>query len=194
MEAFFLSVVEQYPFFAPLLFVLVRSLAIIIPPIPGAVFDVIAIPLFGWLKGFLYAEAGLMLGAVVSFFIARIFREPIAKRFVTVRSLHEWEEKISERKKFWGFLALRAISNSVFDYVSYAAGLSRMSFTRFFFATLIGSMPSLFVFYYFGGVFFENGLYYVIIIVILLSLTWPFIARTQEGKDAIARIATFFQK
>ena len=71
---------SSYPVAAPGLFIIIRSLAIIIPPIPGVFIDIAGIAAFGWVKAFILGEAGLMLGAMVSFWIARRFREPVVRR------------------------------------------------------------------------------------------------------------------
>jgi len=52
----------------------------------------------------------------------------------------------------------RAISTPVFDYVSYAAGLTSMSFWRFTLSTAIGTAPIMFVIYFFGKEILEEHL------------------------------------
>lgn len=160
MQEFLAQLLSDYPIAAPVIFILVRSLAIIIPPIPGWAMDLVAIPTFGWLKGFIFAGIGTMLGAVVSFWIARKFRELVVKRITSLDKIHEWEDRVSESKKFWTFVAIRLPTSALFDYISYAAGLTKMSFAKFFFATLLGATPSLFSFYFFGGLFLQGGIYY----------------------------------
>ncbi|RJP45933.1 TVP38/TMEM64 family protein [Candidatus Parcubacteria bacterium] len=175
MEEQLAAVLVQYPLVAPVIFIFFRSLGILIPPIPGVFIDLIGIATFGWLLGFVYGEAGIMLGASGAFWIARTFREPAVRRIGLLRRVHEWEDKISERTKFWALVALRLPSNPVFDYVSYAAGLTKIGFPKFFFATLIGNVPMMLFVYYFGERSLDMGLYHFLGflgVLALLAVLW----------------------
>ena len=157
MESFFLQIFNDYPVLAPAIFVGLRALAIIIPPIPGGVMDLAGLLAFGWLKGLILAETGIMLGAMISFWIARYFREPAVKKFASLEKIGGWERNLSETKKFWSLVLIRLPTNALFDYISYAAGLTGISTWKFFFASLIGNLPGLFIFYYFGGLIYQTG-------------------------------------
>ncbi len=187
MEEAFRQFLSGYPFLAPFGFVIVRALAIIIAPIPGAFVDIAGIAAFGWVKSFFLAEAGVMGGAVISFLIARRFREPIATRFVSLQKLREWEGNLSGVRRFWGLVLLRLFTSSLFDYISYAAGLTAMKMRTFFFASLIGNIPGLLAFYYFGGLFYQKGWYYAFVGVAVLLVLFGFF--TDKGKG-ITRLLT----
>lgn len=171
MQEFLAQLFSNHPIAAPLIFIIIRPIAVIIPPIPGVLMDLIAIPLFGWFWAFIYSVIGSMIGVSIAFWIARIFREPVVKRFVPLQKLHEWEDRISEHKKFLLFVALRLPSGILIDWISYAAGLTKMRFTSFFFATLIGGTPLGFLFFYFGGLAFQKGVYYVIVFLIAIIIS-----------------------
>lgn len=149
-------------------------MAVIIPPIPGLVFDLVGIAVFGPLAGFIYAEAGVILGAMVAFYIARRFREPVVKRFVSLQKVNKWEQTVSERKKFWALVAIRLPTNAFFDYISYGAGLTTIKAGKFFLSTLIGSMPMMLAVYSLGGLAFQKGFYYIVMFVLVI-LIWIFL-------------------
>ena len=157
---------------APFLFILIRSTSVIFPPIPGIAFDIVGITVFGPFLGFLYGETGTMLGASVAFFISRIFKKPASKRIKLLEKLEEWQKTISEKKKFWSLVFLRIPTNSLFDYISYAAGLTSMKFSKFFFSTLLGSLPSMLFVYLLGGFSFRQGLFSTILFFALIILLW----------------------
>ncbi len=190
MEEFLATLFANHPILAPLLFIVLRAFAIIIPPIPGWVMDVVAIPTFGWMWGFIYALIGMFLGAVVSFWIARLFREPVVRRITSLKAVHEWESRVSEKKKFWTLVLIRLPTSAIFDYISYAAGLTKISFTKFFFASLIGGAPSLFFLYFFGGLFFQQGVYYYLVVFLGIVATLGLIF----GKEHLTKkINKFFE-
>lgn len=172
MQEFLIQLLSDYAIFAPIIFIIIRSSSVIIPPIPGVVFDLVGIIAFGWLLGFIYAELGIMLGAMVAFCIARKFREPVIKRITSLQKVSEWENSIPEHKKFWALVAIRLPTNALFDYISYAAGLTKISPTKFLLASMLGNMPSVFLVYYFGGLFFQKGIYYLITFLLTLIILW----------------------
>ena len=186
MEEFLTNLLFNYPLLAPILFILVRTVPIVIAPIPGILVDAIGIFVFGWAKGFILAMVGIMLGAMAAFWIGRYFREPLVRRFASLRKVHEWEDKYSERQKFWALVFMRITTSPLFDYVSYAAGLSKISAAKFFFSTFIGTLPLVFGFYYFGGLFFSKGLYTAIALFSILFVLWVLFKKT-DMKDYILR-------
>lgn len=152
---------DAHQILAPFIFILLRAIAVIFPPIPGFLIDLGGITTLPWFLGFISSETGLVLGAMSAFWIARILREQVLRRFMKsyFEKVMMWEDDISEQKKFWGLVFLRIPSSGIFDYMSYAAGLTKISAARFFFATLIGSMPGVFLVYYFGGILLRERAY-----------------------------------
>lgn len=147
----------MYPVLAPAIFVVMRAIPVVIPPIPGVVFDLVGVAMFGWKFGLLLALIGAHIGAAGSFFIACYFREPVVRRFVPLQKLHELEARYSEKQKFWGLVGIRFITSPFFDYASYAAGLTRMSFTTFILSTFISILPYAFAIYFLGDLALYQG-------------------------------------
>ena len=87
---------------------------------------------------------------------------------MALQKLHEWEDRYSEKKKFWSLIVIRFLTSPFFDYVSYAAGLTKMRFFVFFLTTLIGTFPLMFVTYYFGGKFLNMSWAVAIAFVIIV--------------------------
>lgn len=140
---------------APLLVISWRILAIVIPPIPGGMLSFALMPVFGWFWSYLYALAGVLTGASIAFFLSRHFREPLVRRVVPLQQLQAWENKISTRTEFFAFLIIRITTGPVLDFISYAAGLSKISYGKFIAATFISLLPDL-ALYYFGGKLYET--------------------------------------
>ncbi len=172
MQNFLTNVLSNYPILAPLIFIGIRASAIVFPPIPGIVIDLIGIAVFPWFLGFVYGEIGVVLGAMIAFWIARKFREPLVKKFVSLDKLDAWEKKLSSDQEFWFLVGLRLFFNPLFDYVSYAAGLTRISTGKYLLTTVIGTLPTMFVIYYFGGLSMSKGIYFGGGFILLLLLIW----------------------
>jgi uncharacterized membrane protein YdjX (TVP38/TMEM64 family) len=168
----------QHPLLAPLLIILFRAIAIIIPPIPGGILSFALIPILGWFWSYLYAVIGVTIGATVAFFIARKFREPIVARFVPLKQLHLWEKKVSHKTEFVAFLVLRLTTGPIMDFISYLAGLTKISFKKFLLITLIAELPSSLA-YYLGGKVYQriteqNSSYFGLGFLLILGILYFF--------------------
>ncbi len=166
------AVLTNYPVLAPAIFIIVRASAIVLPPIPGIVIDLVGIAVFPWFLGFVYGEIGIMLGAIIAFLVARNFREPFIKRFVPLNKINSWEEKLSSDQEFWFLVGLRLFFNPLFDYVSYAAGLTKISTSKYLLTTVIGTIPTMLAIYYFGNISITKGVYFSLGFILLLFIGW----------------------
>jgi len=175
-QAQLIDLTKSHPFLAPFIIISWRIIAIIIPPLPGGILSFAFVPIIGWFWAYVYSEIGVLIGTSLAFFIARKFREPVASRFVPIQSLHIWEEKLSSKKEFFAFLGLRIAAASVMDFISFAAGLSKMSYKKFILATFIAELPLL-AWYYFGEVAYDqyiqksglmSGVIFFIAIIVIL--------------------------
>jgi uncharacterized membrane protein YdjX (TVP38/TMEM64 family) len=167
-------------------FILLRAGAIVIAPIPGAVLDIPAVQIFGWKVGLCLAEVGIMIGASVSFWIARTSRRTKLFRWVD-RRLHldevrKWETRLPASDQLLGWIALRLPTNVAFDYISYAAGLTNCSYSIFFWSTLIGSFPGVFLFFLLSGVGFKIGTIWgwLVPLALLAAFSLPVIFRLKQ--------------
>lgn len=158
---------ENYPIIAPIIFILVRTIPIIVPLIPGLILDLMALAIFPWFIGFFYAMIAVLIASTISFFVGRYFRDWVTKKFKTIQEFHEWENQLSEHRKFVGLVVLRFTTFPYFDYVNYAAGITHLRYSYFFWATLIGTAPIMLAVYYFGDIIFRQTLFVVALFVML---------------------------
>ncbi len=139
---------------APIIVIIWRILAVVIPPIPGGILSFLLIPIYGWLWSYIFAFLGIIIGASIAFWIARVYRKPLVSRFVPLQQLHAWEEKVSRKKEFLAFLGIRLTTAPIMDFISYIAGLSKINFRIFFFATALSELPNI-ALYYFSDVTYK---------------------------------------
>lgn len=151
--------IQNYPLFAPLTIVFFRFIGVVLAPLPGSPTAFASMALLPWPEAFLYNFIGSELGAIVAFAIARRFREPVVEYVAPLKKVHEWQDKISGKGQFWGFVGLRVLSVTAFDFVSYAAGLSKLSFRTFLFASLLVDVPVSLLFFYLGGLAVEYSVF-----------------------------------
>ena len=65
---------------APVVFILTMATAVVVSPIPSLPLDLVAGSFFGPLRGTLYASAGGLLGAMISFLLARFLGRELLQR------------------------------------------------------------------------------------------------------------------
>ncbi len=164
--------IRSYPLFAPLIIMFFRFIGVVLAPLPGSPTAFASMALLPWREAFMYNFIGSELGSVAAFFIARHFREPVVEYVAPFKKVREWQNKISEKRQFWGFAGLRVISVTAFDFVSYAAGLSKLSFRTFLVASLLVDIPVSLLFFYLGGlaVGYSVFLFAVFSVIFIIAL------------------------
>ncbi len=136
--------------FAPVLFVLLMTTAVILSPIPGLPLTLAAGAFFGPFQGGLYSILGGVLGSSLAFLIARFLGRQFLERVLTghINFCVECSDKLLARV----VLVSRLLPFVSFDIVSYGAGLTGMSLRRFVLATAIGMTPLTLAYTYFGSI------------------------------------------
>lgn len=104
---------------------------------------------FGAFWGGMLSLVSAAVAAAISFGIAHALGRTVVEAMVGKRSLGS-ADKWFARYGAYAVLVARLIPVVSFDVVSYAAGLTRMSFLRFLLATTVGMAPATFVYAYLG--------------------------------------------
>jgi uncharacterized membrane protein YdjX (TVP38/TMEM64 family) len=127
---------------APLVFVGLKAATYVIAPLSGTPVKLAGGALFGFWEGAALGLVGDTLGASLNFWIARLFRDKAISRFAGKKSLKQIDE-LTEHVGGWrALLAARLVLSSLYDFISYAAGLSNLAFRQFFLVTVLAGIPS----------------------------------------------------
>lgn len=129
---------------------LLMILQSIVAPIPAFFITLANSMIWGWWKGAILSWTSAMAGAAICFYIARVLGRDVVKKIATEGALQS-VEKFFERFGKQSIIICRLLPFVPFDPVSYAAGLTPMSFWSFFIATGIGQLPATILYSYFGG-------------------------------------------
>ncbi len=117
---------------APLLFVVIQAVQVMLPILPGAIGCVAGVMIWGPVGGFVLNYLGICLGSMGAFLLARRYGQPL------VRSMAS--EKIYNRYIGWldkGKLFDRCFALAIFfpvapdDFLCYLAGLTNMPLKKF---------------------------------------------------------------
>lgn len=130
----------------PILFSAVLLITFIIAPLTGFPIVVIGIGAFGAVQALLLTYIVAMAGAVINFYIARKFGRNTVERFVGKKGM-EKIDKLALKFEIEVLILSRLFQGFLFEWISYAAGFTRVSFTAFVVITGVGSIPYFLILY-----------------------------------------------
>ncbi len=160
----------SFGIWAPVISFFLMIFQSIAAPLPAFLITFANAGLFGWVKGAILSWTSAMAGAALCFYISRIYGRKAAEKLTSKFALNEIE-KFFERYGDYAILIARLLPFISFDIVSYAAGLTPMSFGSFFWATGLGQLPATLIYSYVGGMLTGGVKKFVTGLLILFSLS-----------------------
>jgi uncharacterized membrane protein YdjX (TVP38/TMEM64 family) len=142
--------VAAWGWMAPLVFIGIQALQVIISPIPGEITGPVGGALFGTTWGVIYSTIGLTFGTLVCFGVGRLWGEPLIRPWL---SEHNWNRMnfIVEAEGAIICFILYLIPGFPKDIISYLFGMSPMPFWLFAVVSTIGRLPGTWISSYFGA-------------------------------------------
>ncbi len=162
--------IRGFGVYAAVVSFLLMVLQSLISPIPAFLITLANAAVFGWVKGALLSWSSAMVGAIMCFYIAKILGRDVVEKFTSRRSVESVDTFFEKYGKF-AILVARLLPFMSFDLVSYAAGLTSMSFLSFVVATGIGQLPATIVYSYVGGTLTGGAQKLMIGLLVLFSLS-----------------------
>lgn len=160
----------SFGIWAPAISFLLMLLQSVAAPLPAFLITFSNAALFGWVKGAILSWSSAMAGAALCFYISRFLGRDVAIKLTSKFALESIDEFFDKYGKHTILIA-RLLPFISFDIVSYAAGLTSMSFMSFFVATGIGQLPATIVYSYVGGMLTGGAKLMVTGLLVLFALT-----------------------
>ena len=135
--------VNSFGAWAPVVYIIMFSL-VPLTLFPDSILAIAGGMAFGIVQGSIFTIIGALIGGTISFYISRLLGREIVDKIV--RGKGKWFEDGIEKKGFLLILTLRLIPLVPFDIISYGAGLSKIKYRDFAFATFIGIIPGVLIF------------------------------------------------
>jgi uncharacterized membrane protein YdjX (TVP38/TMEM64 family) len=126
---------DAYPF-GSLVVILFISLTQVVAPLPGSPGVIVSFAVFGWKLTRLYVYLGSLISASVNYYVAHNLGRKWVKRLAGKKSLKQIDE-FAEAEGVEVLIISRLLGFPLFDYISYAAGFTNISFTKYFIITAI---------------------------------------------------------
>ena len=148
--------VEGFGPYGPLAFIFLQALQVVLAPLPGEVTGFVAGYLFGAIWGFVYAMVGICLGASLSFWLARKFRNFFAPRLARSAQFRRLEHFMQRRGLVAAFFCY-LFPGFPKDYLNYFLGLFPVPFKVFFVIMALGRAPATFALTLQGASLYEGN-------------------------------------
>lgn len=129
---------------APLVFILIQAVQVVVPIIPGGISCLGGVLMFGPLWGFIYNYVGICIGSIAAFLLAKRFGQPFVKSITNERTYEKyvgWLERGSKFDKFFALAIFFPVAPD--DFLCYLAGLTRMGLKKFSAIILLGKPASI---------------------------------------------------
>jgi uncharacterized membrane protein YdjX (TVP38/TMEM64 family) len=126
---------------APIISIALMIAQGILAPLPSFVITAANGLAFGIPLGFLISWTGGMAAAIVMFWLARLLGAGFVERVTKQNHLLLQANRYSGKNGFFLIFVARLIPIVSFDFISFLAGLSQISFRSFFVATALGQIP-----------------------------------------------------
>jgi uncharacterized membrane protein YdjX (TVP38/TMEM64 family) len=172
-KQFLKETVASWGWLAPLVFIVIQALQVIISPFPGEITGPVGGALFGTTWGLIYSTIGLTIGTMICFGVGRLWGEPLVRPWL---SEHNWNRMnfIIEAEGAILCLILYLIPGFPKDIISYLFGISPMPFWVFAIVSTLGRLPGTWIGSYFGAhVAEQQYLYAIIFIAVVAAITLP---------------------
>jgi uncharacterized membrane protein YdjX (TVP38/TMEM64 family) len=129
---------------APLAFVLLKAVTVVVTPLTGSPLRLVAGAMFGFWEGVFLSVLGGVLGSSANFWIARRYGRRVVTRLLGPGALARIDP-ILGRLSGWMALALvRVVLGPLWDVLSYGAGLTRLRFRTYLTVAILGDLiPSM---------------------------------------------------
>jgi len=172
-KQFLKDTVASWGWAAPVVFIVIQALQVIISPFPGEITGPVGGALFGTWWGLVYSSIGLTIGTLICFAIGRKWGEPLVRPWL---SEHNWNRLnfIVEAEGAIICFILYLVPGFPKDIISYLFGISPMPFWLFAVVSTVGRLPGTWISSYFGANVAERQyLYAIAFLAVVVAICLP---------------------
>jgi uncharacterized membrane protein YdjX (TVP38/TMEM64 family) len=154
----FKKTISSYGAYAPLAYILLQIIQVIIAPIPGGAIEFLGGVIFGVKAGFIYSMIGLLIGSWIAFNLARIFEKIAVEKFVSEQTRKKFDYLVEHEGVILSFI-LFLLPGFPKDALCYILGLTPMHLGIFLIISTIGRIPGTLIATLQGAKAFDHQYY-----------------------------------
>ena len=137
----------NFGFWAPIVFVAIQAVQVVIPILPGGIGCVAGVIAFGPIWGFIYNYIGICAGSIIAFLLARKYGRTFVQAVTNEKQFTKYENWMERGNKFdWLFGIAIFLPVAPDDLLCYLAGLTKMKLRRFTWIILLGKPLALWLY------------------------------------------------
>jgi uncharacterized membrane protein YdjX (TVP38/TMEM64 family) len=189
------SIINSTGIFAPLIFIILHALTVVFSPFGGGgVLILSAGVLFGTWLGMIYFILGAFGGALINFYLGRVYGVRLLKYILGHKNLEKTRSlatKLTANSRV--ILLIVLMSTSAFNVLCYACGMSKMKFKNFAIAVVLSSLINTPIYVIIGQTFAEPSLlaflnFIGLVVVLTLIITVEEVYNKHFSKEKITWI------
>ncbi len=163
-----MNYVENFGFWAPLIFVIIQILQVVLAPINGYTIGIAGGFIFGVWQGFLLNYIGRVIGHLIAFVLAQKLGRNLVKKIVKRKTLKKYDNFWEKGGSFLLFL-IYYLPFFPDDTISYIAGTSKIKFKFFMIANIFGNIGGSLALAYIGaGMDATKISFYIIFFIVFI--------------------------
>lgn len=160
--------------FAPLIFIALQVLQVLIAPIPGEASGILGGYLFGALPAFAYSTLGLTIGSMLAFVVGRLLSDLVRRRLEHAAIYKRFNHLVSKGDFIIPFV-LFLLPGFPKDSLAYLLGMSHMPMPVFLFITAVGRIPGTLLLSFQGAEIYQgNYLKFAILLAVSALVAIPY--------------------
>ena len=168
-----------------------QIIQVIVCILPGQPIQFASSYMFGIMRGFLLSIIGALIGAAISFYLAKILGTDMVHMLFDKEKVDDYQNKLNSSKGLLIVLLIYLIPGVPKDLVAYVAGISEMKFKPFIILSTMGRSPgmlgSLLLGHYYGEGNYQAIIILSIIVAIVLILCLIFRKQFMTFLDKIEK-------
>ncbi|MGI6117299.1 MAG: TVP38/TMEM64 family protein [Bilifractor sp.] len=130
---------QQFGILAPLVFIALQAVQVVIPIMPGGISCLVGVLMFGAWKGFLYNYIGICIGSVLAFLLARKCGMPLIRKLFSEKLFERYQKWTNENNRFTRLFAIAIfLPVAPDDFLCFLAGTTTMPLKVFTWIILLG--------------------------------------------------------
>lgn len=169
------QIIASTGIFGLLIFAVLYIITLVIAPLPGFPLLITGFGIFGVYQTILLNYSLCLIGGAINFYIARKWGRNTIRHLVGKHGLEKIDHHVNECGTEM-LILIRLFDGFLFEWISYAAGFTSMSFKRYIIITAVCSIPYNLIALYFAQRTSNLGeLFVSLSIVYYVTLSLPFL-------------------
>ncbi|WP_424015640.1 TVP38/TMEM64 family protein [Halorubrum xinjiangense] len=141
---------DQFGIFAPIVFIGIQALQVVVAPIPGQVVALVAGYLFGSFWGTVYSLTGVLIGSAVAFSLSKRYGRSFVENVIHEDVIDRFDGFV-DTVGIPGLFAFVIIPGLPDDAICFLSGLTKWSLPTFIGVIAVGRLPAYVLTVYAGG-------------------------------------------